>query len=75
VALVLARVDALIGIEQLNIENSRVLASHRNGPGVSKGNVVRDMLGVEDGQPANRAVGIQCKERLSFFVPAARGHK
>ena len=46
VALVMRGVDAVVGIEHLDVEHGRVLAPHGDGPGIGLGLFVDVLLGI-----------------------------
>ena len=68
VAFVAAGVDALIGIEQFQIESRGILAPHGNGPWIGDGRSIDNLLGIIDRQATDGAVGIQGEERVAVFA-------
>jgi hypothetical protein len=75
VALIFAGIDALIWIQQFDIQNGRILTPHRNRPGISNGIIVNRLIGIIDGETANRTIRIQGEKGLSFFAPAPCRYK
>jgi hypothetical protein len=53
VTLILARIYTLVRVQQFDVKDSGVLASHRNRPGIRLGFTIGDLLGVIDRQPAH----------------------
>ena len=74
VPLVLARVDALVRIQQFHIEDCGILPAHRYRPRISHRLAIRDLLRIVDRHTTERTVRVQRKERLPILTPAPRGY-
>ena len=58
-----ARVDPLVGVEQLDVEHGRVVAAHGDGVGIrGRGHGFRVGVGVGEDHAAERAVGVEREE-------------
>jgi hypothetical protein len=68
VALVLAGINALIRIEQLDIEDCWILSAHGGGPRIWDRLLVGLLFRIVDGQAANRAVGTKREEWLAVLA-------
>ena len=73
VPLVAGGVDAVVGVEQLDVEHGRVLAAHRDGPGVGLGHVVDVLVRVVDHHAPERAVGVEREEGGGVFLAGVCG--
>jgi hypothetical protein len=67
-ALILAGIDALKRIEQLDIEDCWILSAHGDGPRIWDRLLVGLLFRIVDGQAANRAVGIKREKWLAVLV-------
>src|ERR1700737_2233167 len=74
-ALILARVDTEIWIQQLNILHGRIFSTHRNRPRIRRGYALRILLRVKDTKAIHRAVAVQREEWLPILLPPATRHK
>src|SRR6202012_4506922 len=75
VALILAGINALIGIQQFDIENRRILSAHGDRPRVGNRLRIGLLFRIVDSQTANRAVGVQREEWLSVLASSPCIHK
>ena len=75
VALILACIDTLIRVQQLDVKDGRVLAAHRNRPRIRLWFTIGNLLWVIDRQPAHGTVRIQGEKGSPMFVPAFSRHK
>ena len=73
VPLVVAGVDAVVGVEQFDREHGGVLAAHRNRPGIGLRLLGRVLLGIIDHHALQRAVGVQGNECRPVLFPAVLG--
>jgi len=75
VTLVPTGVDAVVRIEELHGQDSRILAPQGNDPGIGLGHVVGVLLGVVDHDPLEGAVGLKGDEGRGVLVAGPLGHQ
>ena len=73
VPLVLAGVNAVVGVEQLHCEHRRVLAAHRDRPGIWLRLLGRVLLGIINNDALQRAVVIQGDKGGSILLASTLG--
>ncbi len=73
VAFVLGCVNAVVGIQQFDIEHGRVLAPHGDGPRIGSRDLVFRLIRIIEYDTGQRAVGVQRQERRSLLLATRFG--
>ena len=70
-----AEIDALVWVHQKNIEQRDVVAAAANRPRIRDRRIGHFLFGIENGNAAQRGIGLKCDERRSIGIASVSGCK